>query len=162
MSSYRLSQHEYVWYLGGSLAEKGANMDAESLIEKAKSELADLLPWLDFEHAQWATLPVTRAEPLQPNFIRPDNAFAEPASGIENLIVAWPTKLTLVPNLANQILAMLQKAGITPNKSAVQNPLHDVLPVPPIAATPWDLAFPPEVTAEAVLSEKFFPPPVGE
>jgi len=159
ISTHFLSEHERVWYLGGSLAEKGATMDAEQLIAQAQQELSELIPWVDLSNAEWATLPVTRAEPLQPQFKRPDNAFVSPAEGCDNLLVAWPTKLTLAPNLANQVLALLETAQLTPvDKSegqAALHTLHQLLPTPPIAATPWELAFPPEMSAEERLILKF-------
>src|SRR5690606_34948628 len=63
ISSHRLPDGAHVWYLGGSLAEKGAHMAADELIAQAKDELAELIPWVDLEDAEWATLPVERAEP---------------------------------------------------------------------------------------------------
>ncbi len=162
ISSHKLNNHEQVWYLGGSLAEKGAAMSADQLIAAAQQELSELIPWVDLSYAEWATLPVTRAEPLQPNFIRPDNAFVAPAEGCNNVLVAWPTKLTLVPNLANQVLDILQTAKLTAGASLDSSTaiaqLRQMLPAPPIATTPWELAFPPSVSAEEALNLKFYAP----
>jgi glycerol-3-phosphate dehydrogenase len=144
ISSHTTSYGAPVWYLGGSLAERGVHQDAAELIENAKQELADLMPWLDFSEAEWATLPVERAEPLQRHFARPDNAFATQVAGTNNLILGWPTKLTLAPNLANEILALLNKDAITPGSAtsgAAELGRH--LMRAPIAKTPWDIAFPP-------------------
>ena len=162
ISTHSLSQYEKVWYLGGSLAEKGATMAADELINRAQLELAELMPWVDLGHAEWATLPVNRAEPLQPDFMRPDNAFVAAAEGCNNLLVAWPTKLTLVPNLANQVLALLERDGIsardTVEATAALKLLHDLLPLPPVAKTPWEIAFPPALSAEESLHQKFVGP----
>lgn len=159
ISTHTLSEHERVWYLGGSLAEKGAAMDAEQLIEQAQQELSELIPWVDLSNAEWATLPVTRAEPLQPQFARPDNAFVTAAEDCKNVLVAWPTKLTLAPNLANQTLAIFDAAKLTPHDKtetdSALNQLHQILPAPPIAATPWEIAFPPAMSAEERLTLKF-------
>lgn len=144
ISSHTTSYGAPVWYLGGNLAERGVHQDAATLIESAKQELADLMPWLDFSEAEWATLPVERAEPLQRHFARPDNAFATQVTGVNNLILGWPTKLTLAPNLANEILALLNKDAITPG--SVTNEAAELgrhLMRAPIAKTPWDIAFPP-------------------
>lgn len=154
ISSHRLTSGEYVWYLGGSLAEKGATLSPEELIQAAKAELAELLSWLDFSEAVFTTLAVDRAEPLQPGLIRPDNAFAEPAAGLNNLLVAWPTKLTLAPNLANQVINRLTKDSVTPSINDDISLLQNILPTPPIAATPWDLAFPPSVSIEETLKHR--------
>ncbi len=144
ISSHTTSYGAPVWYLGGNLAERGAQQDAATVIENARQELAELMPWLDFTQAEWATLPVERAEPLQRNFARPDNAFATAVPGINNLLLGWPTKLTLAPNLANEILALLHNSGITPGAGPHDlTPLTNCLNRPRIAKTPWDIAFPP-------------------
>lgn len=159
ISSHRLSEHEWVWYLGGSLAEKGAAMSAEQLIAQAKQELSELIPWVDLSEAECSTLPVTRAEPLQPHFKRPDNAFVAAADDCNNLLVAWPTKLTLAPNLANQVLGLFEAEHLTPGDASAGREalaqLQQLLPAPPIATTPWELAFPPAMSAEERLQLKF-------
>lgn len=157
ISSHKLSSSEQVWYLGGSLAEKGAAMTADDLIAAAQRELNELIPWVDLSYAEWATLPVTRAEPLQPNFIRPDNAFVAAADGCNNVLVAWPTKLTLVPNLANQVLDLLRTSNLTPkiNSTTAIAKLRQILSAPTIAQTPWEFAFPPPLSAEDALNLKF-------
>lgn len=145
ISSHPTADGRMVWYLGGQLAEEGANRSAEELITFARAELADLMPWLDFSDAEWATLPVQRAEPRQPGLARPDNAWLSQVPGIPNLLVGWPTKLTLAPNMANQALALLQQQ--TPRPTSSHDPallaLSALLPPPPLAHTPWDEAFPP-------------------
>lgn len=156
ISSHRLPDGSYVWYLGGSLAERGASMAPEALIEQAKQELAELIPWANLSGAQWATLPIERAEPLQPGLMRPDNAFIAPAVGVTNLLVGWPTKLTLAPDLANQALELLAEAGITPSTNSIN--LRDYLPYAELAKTPWELAFPPAMSAEDALAKRFREP----
>ncbi|TNE84075.1 MAG: FAD-dependent oxidoreductase [Gammaproteobacteria bacterium] len=139
ISSHPCEDGSQVWYLGGTLAEKGATQRPDELIECAKRELADLMPWVDFSSARWATLPVDRAEPRQRNFARPDKAFASRAEGCDNVIVAWPTKLTLCPNLADEVMALLERLGISPSDSPL--PKLDFLERPPLAPTPWQTAF---------------------
>lgn len=156
ISSHRLPDGGHVWYLGGSLAEKGANMASGELIELARQELGELIPWVNLDDAEWATLPIERAEPLQPGLVRPDNAFIAPADGATNLLVGWPTKLTLAPNLANQALDLLANAGITP--LANHHNLHDYLAYAEPAKTPWELAFPPAQSAEEALALRFREP----
>jgi len=156
ISSHKLNNEEHVWYLGGSLAERGAQQSPTELINAAKAELAALLPWVNLRAAEWATLPIERAEPQQPGFIRPEQAFAEAAPELHNLLVAWPTKLTLAPNLANRVLDLLQRAGIQPSDKHNLD-LMD-LPHPPIAPTPWELAFPPAMSAEESLALRFTEP----
>lgn len=140
ISSHPSADGQQVWYLGGSLAEKGAGQDADTVINAARAELRTLMPWLDLSAAQWATLPIERAEPRQKNLVRPDKAFAGAASGVNNVIVAWPTKLTLAPNLANEVLALLEREDIAPSHRQAPAALQN-LPAPALAAAPWDVAF---------------------
>lgn len=154
ISSHTLNKDEQVWYLGGKLAEQGAKLSSDELIEAAKAELAELIPSVDFSDADWATLPISRAEPLQTHFARPDNAFIAPAKGCSNVLVGWPTKLTLAPNLANQALELLAQAGIKPSANTASSELIRYLPKPPIAQTPWELAFPAAMTVEEQLMLK--------
>lgn len=154
ISSHSLNKEEQVWYLGGKLAEQGVNLSNDELIDAAKAELAELIPWVDFSEAEWATLPINRAEPLQANFARPDNAFIAPAKGCSNVLVGWPTKLTLAPNLANQALELLAQAGIEPSANTAPCEISRFLSKPPIAQSPWELAFPAAMSAEEQLMLK--------
>ena len=138
ISSHPLGDGSQVWYLGGNLAEKGANQSAHQVIGHAKQELAALMPWVDLSDARWATIHIERAEPRQLNLMRPDNAFAAWASPTTNIIAAWPTKLTLAPDLARQVENLLDGKGIAPSGGACP-PLP--LQPPKISATPWAEAF---------------------
>jgi glycine/D-amino acid oxidase-like deaminating enzyme len=155
ISSHRLPDGGHVWYLGGNLAEKGVNMAADELIALAEAELRRLIPWINLEGAEWATLPIERAEPLQPGFARPDNAFLEKIEGT-NLLVGWPTKLTLAPNLANKTIESLQAEGIYPGQLGEGfDRLHHALAYARLGKTPWELAFPPKMSAEEALALRF-------
>ncbi len=155
ISSHRLPDGGHVWYLGGSLAEKGAGMAAEELTALAEQELRNLIPWINLQGAEWATLPIERAEPLQPGFARPDNAFVEQVVNT-NLLVGWPTKLTLAPNLANQILELLHESGVNPDADKPDyRLLHEYLPYALPGKTPWEIAFPPKMSAEQALALRF-------
>jgi len=142
ISSHPLADGSQVWYLGGSLAEQGATQSDDEVVARAQAELADLMPWLDLGYAEWAALAVDRAEPRQRNFARPDQAFADWAKrsdgSTSNAIAAWPTKLTLAPNMARQIGALLAERQLQPSRMP---PPALPLPAPPIAPTPWARAF---------------------
>ncbi|WP_067518881.1 FAD-dependent oxidoreductase [Endozoicomonas ascidiicola] len=103
---------KWVWYLGGGIAEDGVKQSAEALIATAKKEMKALLPWVDLDQAEWATLHVNRAEPKQNRLLRPDAAFCQP---VGNGIVTWPTKLALAPNLSDEVVKMLKDADIQPS-----------------------------------------------
>jgi glycerol-3-phosphate dehydrogenase len=139
ISSHPCNDGTQVWYLGGSLAEKGADLSPEEVIVNAKKELEELMPWVDLSKARWATLPVDRAEPRQRNFARPDKAFASVAEECPNMIVAWPTKLTLSPNLADEVIELLHQHSQPPSQGDA--PELPFLDRPPLAPTPWDAAF---------------------
>lgn len=139
ISSHPCADDSQVWYLGGSLAEHGVQQSEEELIAAAKRELADLLPWVDLSGAEWATLRIDRAEPRQLNFARPDKAAAMATDRCPNVIAAWPTKLTLAPNLADEVIGMLEKSNT--QKTPLQLGALERLAAPGIAPTPWELAF---------------------
>ncbi len=138
ISSHPCRDGRWVWYLGGSLAEKGVHQSSQALMLAAKQELQHLMPWLDLSSAQWATLKVDRAEPKQKNFVRPDKAFIGKAKHCANVAVAWPTKLTLAPNLANETIGLLQEQNITPTADPVDLALLNQLEQAKVAIAPWD------------------------
>jgi len=141
ISSHPLADGSQVWYLGGSLAEKGAGQSDGEVLNAARQELKELMPWVDFSNAQWSVLAVDRAEPRQRNVARPDQSFAEWANTrqqADNVIAAWPTKLTLAPNLARSVATLLAGRAIVPSHQPA--PTLPLAP-PAIAPTPWETAF---------------------
>ncbi|OLU34507.1 FAD-binding oxidoreductase [Pseudomonas sp. PA27(2017)] len=135
VTSHPSADGEWVWYLGGDLAEAdGVARDEAAQIEAARKELTQLLPWIDLSTAQWATLRVERAEPAQSGLVRPDNAFLSDQGA---LLVGWPTKLALAPDFADRVQSHLERDGIRP---AAQAALPE-LPRPVIGRTAWEAAF---------------------
>jgi len=135
VTTHPAADGEWVWYLGGDLAEaEGVARDAAAQIKAAQQELAELLPWVDLSSARWATLRVERAEPAQSGLVRPDNAFLNEQG---RLLVGWPTKLALAPDFADRVLAALDRDGIQP---ASHGPLP-ALPRPAVAPAVWEELF---------------------
>lgn len=135
VTSHPGADGEWVWYLGGDLAEAdGVARDEAAQIEAARKELSQLLPWVDLSTARWATLRVERAEPAQSGLVRPDNAFLSDQGA---LLVGWPTKLALAPDFADRVLSHLERDGIRP---AIHPPLPE-LPRPVIGRTAWETSF---------------------
>lgn len=135
VTSHPGADGEWVWYLGGDLAEAdGVARDEAAQIEAARKELGQLLPWVDLSSAQWATLRVERAEPAQSGLVRPDNAFL---SDQGPLLVGWPTKLALAPDFADRVLNNLERDGIRPAAHAAL----PELPRPAIGRTAWEASF---------------------
>jgi glycine/D-amino acid oxidase-like deaminating enzyme len=120
----------WLWYLGGQLAGDGVAMDAPALIAHARAELEACVPWLDWRLADLTTLRIDRAEPAQTRGHRPDQAFAAPAGPI---IVAWPTKLSLTPDLGDRVRALLPPPEGGPAPSLA-------LPPATVGTAPWQAA----------------------
>ena len=143
ISSHRLRDGSWAWYLGGDLATEGVAMSEAQLIDAAKNELRELFPWVNFGpsskygEARWATLRIDRAEPKQKGLVKPDQAFAGVTEKCGNVIVAWPTKLTLAPNMADAVEMHLHiDAKAPPLPAACAD-----LPAPRIAKPCWELVF---------------------
>ena len=132
VTSHPAADGEWVWYLGGDLAEAGGvARDEASQIAAAKNELAELVPWIDLSAAKWATLRIDRAEPAQSALARPDNAFLAEQG---RLLVGWPTKLALSPDFTDRVEAALIRDGIQPHPLT---PLPE-LPRPAITGPFWE------------------------
>ncbi|AGA85080.1 NAD(P)/FAD-dependent oxidoreductase [Stutzerimonas stutzeri] len=132
VTSHPAADGEWVWYLGGDLAEAdGVARDEASQIAAAKKELAELVPWIDLSAAHWATLRIDRAEPAQSALARPDNAFLAEQG---RLLVGWPTKLALSPDFSDRVEAALARDGIRPG----QHPTLPELPRPPLTGPFWE------------------------
>ncbi|MFU8817114.1 MAG: NAD(P)/FAD-dependent oxidoreductase [Pseudomonadales bacterium] len=117
----------WLWYLGGQIAGDGVAMSTPALIEHARAELRACVPWIDWTEADISTLRIDRAEPAEASGRRPDQAFAQTAGAC---IVAWPTKLSLAPDLGDRVLSLLPPpAGLTPP------PLN--LPRARVGRSPW-------------------------
>jgi len=136
ITSHPAADGQWVWYLGGDLAEAaGVARDERAQIGAAQQELAQLLPWIDLSTAQWATLRVDRAEPAQSSLGRPDNAFLAEQG---RLLVGWPTKLALAPDFADRVLAALARDGIRPGPTSTR----PELPRPPLGRPFWENLLP--------------------
>jgi glycerol-3-phosphate dehydrogenase len=133
ISAHRDAQGQTVWYLGGDLAEEGVRRGDAEQIQAARSELAALLPWIDFSACEFACLSIDRAEHQQADGRRPNDLYAERKG---DLITAWPTKLAFAPRLASRVIALLEQAQIRPSEppGAAEQPRWDF---PGYAPLPW-------------------------
>ena len=136
VTTHPAADGQWVWYLGGDLAEAdGVAREPAAQIAAAQKEIANLLPWVDQSLVRWATLRVDRAEPAQSGLVRPDNAFL---ADQQRLLVGWPTKLALAPDFSDRIIAHLERDGIRPQAQA---DLAD-LPRPPLGVPAWEQLLP--------------------
>ena len=131
ITSHRDDQGNIVWYMGGQLAEDGVNKSDAEVIQATKSELNELIPWLELKHAEWGVLEINRAEIKKPGTTRPDSFSIE---NHKNVITAWPTKMALAPTLADAVFEIVDKENIKPNPDQF---LPDWQP-PVYADFPWD------------------------
>ncbi|MDH4847259.1 FAD-dependent oxidoreductase [Pseudomonas sp. BN505] len=136
VTTHPAADGQWVWYLGGDLAEAdGVAREPAAQIAAAQKEIANLLPWVDQSLVRWATLRVDRAEPAQSGLVRPDNAFL---ADQQRLLVGWPTKLALAPDFSDRVIAHLERDGIRPQAQA---DLAD-LPRPPLGVPAWEQLLP--------------------
>lgn len=125
-----------VWYLGGAIAENGIDLPSAQQIQATRKELRALFPWLDFTNAEFATLMVDRAEPKQQGGLKPASYYIKT---IQNMVIAWPTKLALAPPLANDIMQHFKTQQITRQFLDVRE--LRAWPMPPLATPVWEEAF---------------------
>ena len=124
----RNGRTDHLWYIGGRLATGGAERDTRTQQRQARRELEACFPWMDWNGAVFETYRIDRAEPAHPAGLRPDRAFAAESGAC---IACWPTKLTLVPDLADRVLRLLPPP---------EHPAPDRLSLPAVAmgSTPWE------------------------
>jgi glycerol-3-phosphate dehydrogenase len=136
VTTHPAADGQWVWYLGGDLAEaEGVARSESEQITVARHELEKLLPWIDLSQARWATLRVDRAEPAQSSLARPDNAFLAEHG---HLLVGWPTKLALAPDFSDRVLAILEREGIRPGTYPALPPHAQ----PPVGTPIWETLLP--------------------
>jgi glycerol-3-phosphate dehydrogenase len=116
------------WYLGGQLAESGVARNEAEQIEFAKTELAAIMPWIDYSGCEFSTFRIDRAEAGGETLLRPDTPYVRRHG---NVVVCWPTKLTLAPMMVDMFMKLMAgpKAGLAkpPN-----------LPRASIGSSPWE------------------------
>ena len=117
-----------LWYLGGQIASDGVGLTSKQQQAHALTELRACVPWIRWDDASIETLQIDRAEPLHPGGQRPDHAFAQ-ADG--PLVTCWPTKLSLVPDLADRVQALLGDSSPGATESLA-------LPRAALGSAPWE------------------------
>jgi glycine/D-amino acid oxidase-like deaminating enzyme len=131
VTSHAIGGGEYVWYLGGGVAEKGAKMDKAAALRFAASELEHMFPAIPWSDKEWATWYGERAEPIDENGRLPAAPVVRQWGCV---LFAWPTKLTFVPALSDAVLGRFK--DIPPAAKSPPPPL----PVAEVGAYPWEVA----------------------
>jgi glycine/D-amino acid oxidase-like deaminating enzyme len=130
---------QWIWYLGGEIAESGVRRDSDAQLAFAIQELTALFPWMNFSKANGCSFFINRAEPRVHNLQRPDNAYVEQCADV---LVCWPTKLTLCPNLGDSVMDLLKdfapklRRGTGAPTSSTQLAAH--FSRPDLASPPWE------------------------
>lgn len=132
ITSDRDSHGRTVWQVGGQIAEDGVQMQAEELLRHTRGELQAVIPGLDLNHVEWNAYRVDRAERVTPGGKRPETAQVMQEG---NCVTAWPTKLALAPQLAEDVTAAMEIAHCG-NPVEVLRPTN--WPHPLIALPPWE------------------------
>lgn len=128
-----------VWQIGGQIAEDGVERSVNEQIQCAQREFDILLPHIDRSAVEWTTYRVDRAEAAASGS-RPEDISVMRE---HNVYTAWPTKLALVPKLADEIVRSLHEVIEEHPKRSTENAEHflDLLqrwPKPNIALPPWE------------------------
>ncbi len=128
---------EGLWQVGGEIAERLAHEPQDDAVRRtALSEIRRRLPALDLARAEIAVYRAVRAEARTAAERRPSGVHVGRAA--PRIIVAWPTKLSLAPVLAEEVFAMVSKDLERPGGYS-----EDGLPpwpTPPVARYPWEEA----------------------
>lgn len=136
ITSHPLDSGEYVWYLGGAIADEVLELSEDDAIKYTQKEMATLFSCIDWSGKKWATWHGTRAEAYSPSGRLPHGPVMQE---YDNVLVVWPTKLTLTPLLGDQVLTRLAERGVRPK--CCETDLHtSKLPFPPLATLPWEQA----------------------
>ncbi|NKB34580.1 MAG: FAD-dependent oxidoreductase [Pseudomonadales bacterium] len=136
VTSHTDLQGQTVWYLGGDLAEQGVSKSKADQIEAAQQLVKKLFPWIDISATEWNSFLINRAEANINNNYRPDDAYVATEG---NIILAWPTKLTLTPSLADKVINALQSDSVTPaGDSESLQVLSEFRVEPDLANAYWD------------------------
>ncbi|TXT24439.1 MAG: FAD dependent oxidoreductase [Planctomycetota bacterium] len=139
-----------VWQVGGQIAEDGVAWDERTLIAAAREELRAVLPSINLSSVEWSTYRVDRAEGIISGGKRPETIQIRREG---NCFTAWPTKLALVPQLATELIAILEPLlpaeGRKP-KAESRNPFSQKANIgrrlsaigsrPDVALPPWEMA----------------------
>jgi glycine/D-amino acid oxidase-like deaminating enzyme len=133
ITAHPSSPGDYVWNVGGLIAEVGVAESETELIERARRELPRLFPAANFAAARWATFRIDRAEGAVAGARRPGGPVVQ-ARG--RFIIAWPTKLALAPALSERVVDLLHEQRVRPAESRVD--ALAALQEPEVARPPWE------------------------
>ncbi len=103
--------------------------------ELARKELQAVFPHIDWTDKQWATWAGDRAEPYDDSGHLPPGPFVQQRGRV---MVAWPTKLTFAPALADRMMDKLRERKIMPEYKT--EPPADTFAAADVGRYPWETA----------------------
>lgn len=124
-----------IWQIGGEIAERLANeKNLASARAAALVEIRRWLPRFDFARSEIAIYRAVRAEARTAASRRPSGVDAHRVA--PGMVVAWPTKLSMVPVLADEVCEILKLDLKAPGGYDETPPW----PTPNVARYPWEEA----------------------
>jgi hypothetical protein len=124
-----------LWQIGGEIAERLAyEGNLATARQLALGEIRRWLPGLEFKRAEIAIHHAIRAEARTAAIRRPSGVHASQIA--PGMIVAWPTKLSMVPVLADEVFELVQLDLKAPG-GYDETPSW---PAPSVARYPWEEA----------------------
>jgi glycerol-3-phosphate dehydrogenase len=133
VTAHPFSGGDYVWNVGGLMAEDGVAESEDALIRRARRELPRLFPAADFGAARWATFRIDRAEGAEASGRRPDGPLVHSHG---RFVIVWPTKLALAPALSERVVGLLAEQQLRPGAARLEALAS--LPEPEVARPPWE------------------------
>ena len=124
-----ITSHGNTLYIGGQVAEDGAERDDEEQEAMVARLLKRMFPALDLDGVRFETHRLVRAEPAQ----RSGEALALRHG---NCILCWPLKLALAPRLGEAVSALLDDVRPGPNAWPARTPPNLPWAQPPYAERP--------------------------
>jgi len=122
-----------VWQIGGELAEHLAQEENPAAARAiAAREIRRWLPSLDWSRLEIAVYRAVRAEARTPAHRRPSGVHVSRVA--PGLVVAWPTKLSMAPVLADEVFDLLTETFQSPG-GYDEKPMW---PTPQLARYPWE------------------------
>lgn len=126
--------YERVWQIGGTIAEEGVKMRSKEMGRFVRKELSEILSGLELpDDVEIGTFSVDRAEPATEKGQRPSGTGLYTNGRI---ITAYPTKLVLAPQLAQEVYESVSSLGISKKDNVPDGPFERRTEV--IADYPWD------------------------